>query len=75
MPSSICLEPLSQTLTAVPSWLGPTLAAATILVVAVRALVWSTIVLVGLLTRNDKRAERALQILECVWSSRQKRSR
>jgi hypothetical protein len=34
--SILCLEPLSQALAAVPSWLGPTAAEAVILVMVVR---------------------------------------
>jgi uncharacterized SAM-binding protein YcdF (DUF218 family) len=71
----LCPEPLSLALTAVPSWLGPTTATAALLVVVLRAAVWSTVVLVGLLTRDKERARRARRMLECAWSPRQKRFR
>ena len=62
-------------LTALPGWLGPTAAAATVVLIALPTLVWSAVVLVALCTRDDKRAERAMRILEYFRSSRRTRSR
>jgi hypothetical protein len=75
MPPILCPEPLSLALDAVPGWLGPATAAAAVLVVVLRTVVWSTVVLVGLLTRDKERARRALRLLECAWSPRRRRSR
>jgi hypothetical protein len=75
MSSDLFLAPLGQALTALPDWLAPTAAAATIVIVVLPTLVWAAVVLVALFTRHDKRAERALRILTCLRSSRQGRSR
>jgi len=72
MSSDLCLDPL----TALPGWLGPTAAAATlVLMVLLPTLVWSAVVLVALFTHDGKRAERAMRILESFRSSRRTRSR
>jgi hypothetical protein len=71
MPSDLCLDAL----TAPPSWLAPTAAAATVVIAVLPTLVWAAVVLVALFTRDDERAERALWILVCFRSSRQRRSR
>jgi hypothetical protein len=71
MPSDLCLDAL----TALPGWLGPTAAAATVVLMALPTLVWSAVVLVALFTRDDKRAERAMRILEIFRSPRRTCSR
>jgi hypothetical protein len=71
MSSDLCLDAL----TALPGWLAPTAVAATVVIVVVPTLVWSAVVLIALFTRDAKRAERALRILEFFPSSRQRRSR
>ena len=71
MPSDLCLDAL----TALPGWLGPTAAAATVVLVALPTLVWSAVVLIALFARDGKRAERAMRILEYFWSPRRTRSR
>lgn len=71
MSSDFCLDAL----TALPGWLGPTAAAATVVLVALPTLVWSAVVLIALFTRDGKRAERAMRILESFWSPRRTRSR
>jgi hypothetical protein len=53
----------------------PTAAAATVVIAVLPTLVWAVVVLVALFTRDDKRAERALRMLACFRSSRQRRSR
>jgi hypothetical protein len=70
MSSDLCLDAL----TALSGWLAPTGAAATIVIILLRTLVWAAVVLVALLTDDHKRAERALRILACS-RSRQRRSR
>jgi hypothetical protein len=75
MSSDLCLAPLGQALTALPGWLAPTAAAATIVIVVLPTLVWAAVVLVALFTNDDQRAQRALRILACFRSSRQRRSR
>jgi hypothetical protein len=60
MPSDLCLDALTE----LPGWLGPTAAAATVVLMVLPTLVWSAVVLVALFTRDDKRAERAMRILE-----------
>jgi hypothetical protein len=75
MSSDLCLDALSRALTALPGWLAPAAAAATIVIVVVPTLVWATVVLVALFTHDHKRAERALRILACFRSSRQRHSR
>ena len=71
MASDHCLDAL----TALPGWLGPTAAAATVVLVVLPTLVWSAVVLVALFTHDDKRAERAMRILEYFRPSRRTRSR
>ncbi len=72
MAPHLCLEPLSRTLIAVPSWLPPTIAT---VIVAVPTLVRATVILVALFTGDGKRAKRALKVLEYCWPSRRRRTR
>jgi hypothetical protein len=58
MSSDLCLAPLSQALSAIPGWLVPTAAAATVVIVVLPTLVWAAVVLVALFTR-DKSAPSA----------------
>jgi hypothetical protein len=71
MPSDLCLDAL----TALPGWLGPAAAAATVVLMVLPTLVWSAVVLVALFTHDGKRAERAMRILEVFRSPRRTRSR
>jgi hypothetical protein len=71
MPSDLCFDAL----TALSAWLGPTAAAATVVLMVLPTLVWSAVVLVALFTRDDKRAARAMRVLEYLRSSRRTRSR
>ena len=58
---------------AAPSWLGSVLAVLLVVQIAVVVLIWFASAVVVLKAKDDKRAERALEIFRIIWSSRRKR--